>query len=176
MKKKVKDYKPAYLIIRYLILLGLTFSLPLIYLIFTPMTIYPSAKLLSLFYKIAIYENIIVINSTTFIQIIPACVAGSAYLLLLILNLSIPMKLKKRVQSILFSFILLLTINILRISVLSGWYHKNMLFFDFTHAFFWYVLSTIFVIFIWLLIIKIFSIKEIPFYTDFKYLINDIKK
>ena len=175
MKKKVK-YKPIYLVIRYLILLGLMFSLPLIYLIFTPLTIYSSSKLLSPFYKIIVHENIIVINSTTFIQIIPACVAGSAYLLLLILNLSIPMKLKKRFQSILLSLILLLAINILRIFILSIWYHNNILFFDFTHAFFWYVLSTIFVIFIWLYIIKIFSIKEIPFYTDFKSLISSIKK
>ena len=43
--------------IRYLILLALMFSLPLIYKIFTPLTIYPTSYLLKIFYQIEISQN-----------------------------------------------------------------------------------------------------------------------
>ena len=152
------------------------FTLPLIYKIMLPLTIYPVAGLLKIFYQVSIQKDIIMIGLQTPIQIISACIAGSAYLLLLILNLSVPMKTKKRIYSIALSFIILLGLNILRIFILSMLYHNNFRFFDFTHKLFWYALSTIFVIVIWFLIVKIFSIKEIPVYTDIKYLSKNIKK
>ena len=169
--------KSFLILLRYIILLGLMFTLPLIYKIFTPLTIYPSIILLKLFYNIAVNNSmdLIVINNQTFIKIISACIAGSAYLLLLILNLSIPMKLKKRIYLIFLSFFILLILNILRIFMLSVLYHNNFVFFDFTHKLFWYVLSTIFVVLIWLFIVKKYSIKEIPVYTDIKYLMRNIR-
>ncbi len=171
MKKRTP--KSYLILIRYLILLAITaLTLPLIYKIFTPLTFYPSAYLLKLSYNIAINNDIIIINAKTFIQIIPACIAGSAYLLLLILNLTIPMKLEKRIKAILLSFLILLVLNILRIFFLATLYHNGFTYFDFTHKLFWYVLSTVFVVFIWLLIVKIYKIKEIPVYTDFKYLLK----
>ena len=164
------------ILLRYIILLALMFTLPLIYKIFLPLTIYPVAGLLKIFYQVSIQKDIIMIGLQTPIQIISACIAGSAYLLLLILNLTVPMKTKKRIYSIALSFIILLGVNILRIFILSILYHNNFRFFDFTHKLFWYALSTIFVITIWFLIVKIFSIKEIPVYTDIKYLSKNIKK
>ena len=155
--------------IRYLILLGLMFTLPWIYKVFTLLTIYPVAYLLKLFYNVLIFENTLFINSQI-IQIIPACVAGSAYLLLLILNLATPMNFKKRIYSILTSFAILLLLNILRIFFLSIFYLENLPFFDFTHKLFWYALSTIFVVGIWFAEVKLFKIKEIPFYSDMKLL------
>jgi len=160
--------------IRYLILLALMFTLPLIYKIFTPLTVYPTAALLGIFYNIAISNSFIIINSKTLIQIIPACIAGSAYLLLLILNLTVPMSLKKRIYSILLSFTMLLILNILRIFILSIFYYNNNPIFNFTHKLFWYFLSTIFVITIWFSITKIFSIKQIPVYSDVKHLLKNI--
>ena len=152
------------------------FSLPLIYKIFTPLTIYPTSYLLKIFYQIEISQNLIIIKPETFIKIIPACVAGSAYLLLLILNLTIPIEIKKRIKSILLSFLILLVLNIFRILTLSIWYHEAVPFFDFTHILFWYRLSTIFVIAIWFYTVKKLKIKEIPVYTDFKFFIKNIKK
>ncbi len=160
--------------IRYLTLLALMFTLPLIYKIFTPLTIYPTATLLKLFYNVTIDNSFIVINSTTLIQIIPACIAGSAYLLLLILNLTVPMDIKKRIYSIFLSFTMLLILNILRIFILSILYYNNMPIFDLTHKLFWYFLSTIFIITIWFLITKIFSVKQIPVYSDIKHLLKNI--
>jgi len=174
--KRILGKKSFDILLRYLFLLILVvFSLPLIYRIFTPLTINVSAALLNSLYKIVVYNDIIVINSLTFIQIIPACVAGSAYLLLLILNLTVPMEFKRRIHAILLSFLILFVLNILRIFLLSILYHNNVPYVDFTHKLFWYVLSTVFVVFIWFLVVKIFSIKEIPAYTDFKYLMKKAK-
>ena len=165
-----KNYNPFSILIRYLILLGLMFSLPLIYKILTPLTIYPTIFLLKLFYQVSYLNSMIILNSKTIIYIIPACIAGSAYLLLLILNLSLPMSLKKRIRTILFSLTLLLSLNILRIFSLTILYDNSFRFFDITHKLFWYGLSTLFVILIWFYTVKKFNIKEIPIYTDIKYL------
>jgi len=177
MKTPNKTSNKIFLIpVRYLILLIAMFTLPIIYKIFTPLTIYPTATLLKIFYQVSIYEDIIIINSNTFFQIIPACIAGSAYLLLLILNLSIPLNPKKRIHSILFSFTALLILNILRIFILAIFYQNNTPLFDITHKLFWLVLSTIFVIAIWFLTIRIFSIKKIPVHSDIKTLTKNINK
>ena len=86
--------------IRYSILLFLAiFSLPVIYKIFKPLTIFPVYYLLKLSYNIQLINDYLIIGDTI-IQIIPACIAGSAYLLLIILNLSVPMKTKKRVHTL----------------------------------------------------------------------------
>ena len=158
------------IVVRYLILLALMFSLPLIYKIFTPLTIYPLTVLFKLVYgEVALYKDIIVLNSQIFVKIIPACVAGSAYLLLLILNLSVPMNPKKRIYTIILSFLLLLVFNILRIFAFSIIYSTDPSLFYLTHKIFWYFVSTIFVVAVWFLIVKIFSINEIPIYTDIKF-------
>ena len=180
MKKRVKSIKidKIYLIfIRYILLFGLIFSLSLIYKIFTPLTVYPVFWLLNLIYDyVIISQNIITIVNISPIELVPACIAGSAYLLLLILNLSVSMKLKQRIYTILFSFGTLLVLNILRIFILSIMYHSGNTFFDITHKLFWYWLSTFFVVGIWFLMVKIFSIKQIPVYSDVKYFLRSIRK
>lgn len=165
------------MIVRYIILLLSAFSLPLIYEILTPITLFSLSNLLKLFFNnISLNQNLIIINSNHFIEIIPACVAGSAYLLLLILNLSVPMNFKKRIYSLIFSFSILSVLNILRIFIFSILFYNNFLFLDFIHKFFWYVLSTVFVIGIWFFAVKIFEIKEIPVYSDLKFLIKIISR
>ncbi|MEN9626226.1 MAG: hypothetical protein RL557_554 [archaeon] len=166
--KKIKSSDTFFILIRYLIALGIIFALPVIYRIAKPLTIIPSVYLLDLFYSIQRFHDYIIIDTSTFIDIIPACIAGSAYLLLLIINLLTPMKLKKRIYTLLFSLLLLLALNILRIVIVSVWYHEKIIFFEFTHAVLWYVLSTVFVVVIWIFTIRVYTIKEIPVYTDIK--------
>ena len=173
--KKEGKNKPICLLLRYVILLGLMFTLPIIYKILTPLTIYSTGFLLKIFYQVSILGEIIVIFPDTVIQIIAPCVAGSAYLLLLILNLTLPMKLKTRVYSILFSTVLLFALNILRILFLAVLLVNSSQFFDFTHKLFWYFLSTVFVAGIWFFTAFLFRIKQIPIYSDIKYLISSIK-
>jgi exosortase/archaeosortase family protein len=163
-------------ILRYLILILVAIpNLYIFYLIFTPLTIYPIFFLLSLFYEVSLSGNVIFVKELALnLNFISSCIAGSAYYLLFILNLSISnIKIKKRISMIFYSFAILLVFNILRILILISM-HKSSLF-DITHQFFWYFLSTIFVIAIWYSELKIFKIKQIPFYNDFKFLYKQIK-
>lgn len=177
MKKEVVSDKKSFLIIlRYIILLVLVLNSYLIYKIFTPLTIYFSVIFLKLFYPVIFFGEQILINQTKIIEIIPSCVAGSAYVLLLILNLFVAMKPKQRIYSILLSFSLLFIFNILRIVVLSILLVNDFEFFYITHKLVWYILSTILVVGIWFLTIKIFKIKEIPIISDIKYFIKSIRE
>lgn len=165
------------IIVRYLILLIIgIIGLRFFYFIFSPLTIYPVYFLLNIFFNASLSSNIITINSNL-IEIIGPCIAGSAYFLLLILNFSTrDIKLKKRITLLLFSFLLLLIVNIIRIFFLSLLLISGFSFFDLAHKLFWYAGSIIFVVGIWFLSIKIFKIKKIPFYSDIIFLLKSGKK
>jgi exosortase/archaeosortase family protein len=164
--------------VRYAILIAV--ALPnfwLFYLIFTPLTIYPIYFLLSLFFETALMGNIILVSKLYPIELIGACIAGAAYYLLLILNLSVPnIKIKKRIKMILISFTALLILNLIRIFTLSLVFISGNPMFDLAHRLFWYIGSTVFVVGIWFAEVKFFKIKEIPFYSDFKNLLRLSKK
>ena len=141
-------------------------------LIFTPLTAYPVYFLLKLFFDVIFFsEMILLVENILPIELIPACIAGYAYYLLLVLNLSTPnLKAKTRIYGILFSFAALLLLNVLRIFGLSFLAMSDFVYFDVTHQLFWYLVSTLFVVVIWFAEVKIFKIKDIPFYSDIKYL------
>ena len=173
---------PLKIFIRYLIIILIAIpNLFVFYFIFTPATIYPVFGAFKiLFNEVLLNSNIFQINREFFIEIIPACIAGSAYYLLFVLNLSTPkIKIKKRIKMILFSFAFLLILNILRILILSlifVYSSATSNLFDITHKLFWYFGTTIFVVLIWFIEVKTFKIKEIPIYSDIKYLYKEIKK
>jgi len=160
------------MIIRYLILVLVAIpGFGYIYYLLSPITTYPVGFLLSLIYSVQISSGAIMIGNLALIEIIGACVAGSAYYFLLILNLSIPnVGWKKRLGMVGFSFGIFLIINILRIFLLSIMFVSGSAFFDITHKIFWYLGSTLFVILIWFLEVKVFNLKQIPFLTDLKIL------
>ena len=161
---------------RYLILIAVAIpNLYIFYLIFTPLTIYPVYFFLNLFYDASLLGNTITINFIS-IEIIQACVAGSAYYLLLILNLSTPnIKINKRIKMIFLAFLSLLILNILRIFFLSILAISGSSFFEITHIIFWYAISIVFVVGIWFTQVKNFKITQIPFYSDLKSLYKLIK-
>jgi len=168
--------------IRYLIIILIAIpNLFVFYFIFTPATIYPVFGAFKIFFKeVLLVGNTFQISNEFFIEIINACVAGSAYYLLFILNLSTPkIKIKKRIKMLLFSFAFLLGLNILRILILSlifVYLPSTSNLFDITHKLFWYFGTTIFVVLIWFIEVKTFKIKEIPVYSDIKFLYKEIKK
>jgi len=175
MKNKKEVSKIFYITLRYLVLLLIAFpNLYLFYFVFTPLTIYPVYFLLKLFFNVSLNASIIEFNSYA-IEIVKACVAGSAYYLLLILNFTTPMKLKTRIFSLLFSFSSFLLLNILRIFAFSILFIESFYFFNALHLFFWYVVSSLLVFIIWLLNIKLFKIKNIPFYADLSFLYKKAK-
>ena len=174
---KRSDKKIQNIITRYLILIATAFpNFYIFYLIFTPLTIYSSYFLLDLFFDANLFGNVISISGCFPIEIVEACVAGSAYYLLFFLNLSTPkIKIKKRIQMLSFAFSVLFLVNILRIFFLSILFIYQSKYFDITHNIFWYFVSIILVIGIWFWEIKIFKIKEIPVYSDLKFLKKQIK-
>lgn len=159
------------IVLRYLIILLIALpNLYIFYAIFTPLTIYPLYYLLKIFFDVSLSDSVLLLNGFQ-IAIINACIAGSAYYLLFALNLSIPsINLKKRAKMLLFSFLSLLILNIIRIFafILLLFYGASL--FDLTHKFFWYFVSTILVVLIWFAEVKLFKIKQIPVYSDLKYL------
>ncbi len=178
--KKIKKRLSIYnIIIRYLILIlaGIP-NLWIFYFIFTPLTIYPVYFLTSLFFDVSLLsKDILLINREIPIELIKACIAGAAYYLLLILNLSVPkIKFNERIKMIFFAFSFFLIINILRIFLLILIFMKGYSFFDEVHLLFWYLLSIAFVIAIWFIEVKIFKIKEIPVYSDLKFIFKFKKK
>ncbi len=171
-----RDVNLLKIFVRYLILLLIgVLGLNLFYIVFSPLTIFPVYFILNIFFDALLFGNKIVISVFS-IEVINACVIGSAYSLLLILNLSVPnMKLKKRIYAILFSFMALLLINIFRIVLLSVLFVTNSPYFDATHKLFWYAGSIIFIVAIWFAEVKIFKMKDIPFYTDIKSFLKNIR-
>ena len=164
-----------YLFIRYLIivLVGL-FGINLIYTVFTPLTIYPSLWILKLFYNLNMENNTLILGRYS-INIISACIAGAAYYLLLILNLSTPMKTKTRVNSLVFSVIFFLAFNIIRLVIFASLFFAGYSYFDLAHKAVWYLGSTIFVVALWFLNVSLFKIKSVPAYTDLKNLFGNIR-
>lgn len=159
------------MILRYAILLLASVKQFYIFLlIFTPLTIYFSYFLLNIFYDVSILNNILLVNGVAF-EFIEACIAPAAFFLLFALNLSIPkIKIKKRIRMIVFSLLVLLILNVLRILILVPMYFSGTDLFEATHRLFWYGLSTLFVVGIWLFEVKLYNLRNIPFYTDLKYL------
>ena len=154
-------------------------------LILNPLTSYPIEFLLRFIYPdVSLISPASLVNDPLIqgtmlnqpIELISACIAVSAYILLLILNLSIRLDIKKRILSILFSFSSLLILNILRIFILILLNASQNPYFGLVHELFWLILGTISVILIWFLEVKIFNIKEIPFYTDIMNIYINIKR
>lgn len=181
MKKRAKKSGIGFIqsiIIRYAILL--IAALPnfwIFYFIFTPLTLYPVYFILSLFFDSTLLGNVIFLgNYPSPIEIVNACVAGSAYYLLLIFNLSVPnIKFSKRIKMICFAFSSFLIINIVRIVLLSIIFVLKPDIFDISHKLSWYVGSIILVVGIWFIEVKKFKIKDIPFYSDVKSISKYIK-
>ena len=162
------------IIIRYLVALLIAFpNLYLFYWIFTPLTVNLSSLFLSPFYSISTIGNTLIIDSLS-IELIPACIAGSAYYLLVILNLLTPMSFKTRAKSLLFLTLTFLIINSIRITIFSVLALNNYSYFDLAHKLVWTLGSTIFVIILWFSSTIIFKIDKIPIYTDIRRIINAI--
>ncbi len=163
--------------LRYALALVLSFKeLYIFYLIFTPLTLYLSLFILKLFYEVSITGNLLLVNGSS-LEFVRACVAGGAYYLLLALNLTTPhIKAVKRVKIFLFTSLLLLAMNVLRVVILSSLFIQSSIYFEITHKIFWFFVSTLYVLLIWILAVRIFRIKDIPVYSDFLSLWKSVRK
>ena len=189
-------------LLRYFILLILGIgNLFIFYTILTPLTVYPILTVIDNIYGADLLRgdvtkacdllaninapnfitNAACMNTTIFFKgyfasIIPACIAGSAYYLLLILNLTTPMEKRKRFYNLIFIIFSFLILNIIRIITFAIIFaNKGFEIFNLAHAATWYFGSTVLVILIWFLGVMLFKIKSVPIYTDVKIIINQIR-
>lgn len=165
-----------FLLIRYIFLVAVSFpDLRLIYAIFTPITIYPLFWIIKMLDPVSsLLNNNLLLFKGNFIEIIPACIAGAAYFLLLILNLSTPMHPIKRAKSLIFLCLSFLVLNIIRIVIFSLLFIEGYKYFDITHQLVWHFGSTIMIVLLWFANVWLFDIRAIPIYTDIKHIFMDI--
>lgn len=169
-----KQKEILYLFLRYVIifLAGLG-NLWIFYKLFTLPTLYVVSFVFSIFTQSSVIGNSIVLSFVN-ITLIPACIAGAAYYLLFILLFATPrIGLKQRVLALLFMFASLLVLNSARIITLA--LINKAAYFESIHLIFWYAVSTVFVVIVWLLTVKIFKIRKIPIYNDVRYLLSFTK-
>jgi exosortase/archaeosortase family protein len=166
-------------LIRYSLLLIIALSgLSLIYFIFEPLTKYPVYFLFNSIYDILVAPgNVIIFEYYDIsLEIVGGCIAGSAYFLLLMLNLSTPnIKFSKRMKLLGFSFLIFLTFNILRIFIIGVLFLNDFQWAEFIHKSLWYFGSIVLIIIIWFYQVKKFKISKIPFYSDVKLILKSIK-
>jgi exosortase/archaeosortase family protein len=148
-----------------------------IYLIFTPLTIYPLFAILSLFYpQISLQGATLVLNDITAISLVPACIAGAAYYLLLVINFATPMAFKTRIKSISFLILSFLFLNIIRLVIFIALFINGYQYFDIAHKLTWYFGSTLLVVLLWFVNVCFFKIKAIPAYSDIISLLKESQK
>lgn len=169
MKNKFQLILLRYLII---VLFGLS-NLWLIYLIASPLTIYASLFTFNLIGNAQLTGNTIQFADFSII-LTNACIAGAAYYLLLLLNLTTPMPLKTRLKVLAFSIIAFFILNIIRIITFAYLYSSSFSLAETAHKLTWYLGSTFFVVLIWFSSVKLFKIKEIPVYSDIKRILESI--
>lgn len=172
MKKKHLDIILRYALILIVLFMGVNFS----YFIFSEPTVNLSYYLIKSVHNSAVLLGADIFIEGKIISIVGACIAGSAYLLLFVLNLSIPnITIEKRIYMVLGSFLIFFLLNILRIFYLAVLYINESAHFDFSHKVLWYFGSTIMIVLLWFLEVWIFRIKEIPIYSDVKEIFKIIK-
>ena len=176
IKEKNSNKNIIHLCLRYIILLIIALNLNIIYEVFIPLTLYLSNFLINIFYQDSYISNSSIFIGNLEISLISACIAGSAYLLLIILNLSTEMKFKTRLKALSFTIFFFLIINCIRIAFLTYLLKTGINYFDFAHKLSWYLGSTLFLVIIWFTSVKLFKIDKIPVFTDVKYLISEINK
>ena len=170
MKKEIQ-----FIILRYiLILLAGLGNLYLFYKVLTPLTIKTISAILSTQGEVFVKGASIITENIT-ILLVPACIAGAAFYLLFILIFSTPnIKPIKRIKILIYSFATLFILNIARIILL--FLVLNQPYFETIHWIFWHLVSTIFVVGIWISAVYIFKIKSIPIYDDVRYILKAIRK
>lgn len=157
-----------------LLALGLSALAPLYWLI-TPFTVYAVAGVLGLFGTTTILAETTIVFQGAYIALIPACIAGAAYYLLLICAFTLPLSWAQRFKLIGISWGLFFIGNILRILLATYFITSNQTLFDLTHALFWYAGSMLLVIACWFVTAFYYKVEEIPILTDIQQLLKAVR-
>jgi len=170
VKKNILHIFTRYIIV---LVLGLG-NLYIYYKLLTPITVGTVNLFLSISRETLVIGNMIHFTNLTAIEIIPACVAGSAFYLLTILIFTSPgIKPCKRLKILVYSFLTLFILNVLRMVLLANITSLNS--FDAIHWILWNFVSVIMVVGIWVIMAFRYNVRTVPVYTDLKYLVYLIK-
>ncbi len=128
-------------------------------------------------YGIITQGDLIKIGDYT-LKFVTACTATSAYYLLSILILlTKDISLKKGIKAFLVGALLILLMNLARIDILLiVLIEKGINMFESLHILFWEVISSLYVVGVWIFLTKKFRIKTIPVLSDMKELYRKAKK
>ena len=152
------------------------FGILIINKIFGPITFYLSYLALQYYSPQIISSTSFIINNIK-LNFIPACIASGAYLLLMILTLTTELEFKKALKVIAQGFLLILIANLIRITLLILLLINNYSnLFETLHMLIWKLLSTVFVVLLWIFLTKVNKINNIPIYTDFKKVVEILKE
>ena len=145
-------------------------------LLFSQVTIYINYLLL-INYNPIIAGNFLIIKGNLF-EFAEACIVPYAYYFFWILALlTKDIEIKTRIKIIIYGFLLIFAMNLIRIFILITLaVNYGFFWFNLIHMFFWKFLSGLYVALIWILLVKIYKIKSIPIYDDFKTLYKLIHK
>ena len=126
---------------------------------------------LKLLYNANIADNVIYLGEKS-IEYVEACGAVGAYVFLgLLILLTRNINFKKGLKMFFIGAILILFANIIRIDILAYLLIKNDInMFITLHLFTWKILSGVYVALVWIFLVKMYDIKEIPLWSDFKHL------
>lgn len=138
--------------------------------LFTQVTIYTVYYLLHYFNPIMI-SNLLIVKTSKF-EFVDACIVPYAYYFFWVLCLfTKDIILKTRIKMIVYGFAMIFVMNILRI-IFVIWLDINygLIWFNIIHMFIWHFISGVYVALVWIILVKIYKIKSIPFYSDIKEL------
>ncbi len=164
------------LFLRLILALVIAFSYKVLYLIIAPMTFYFSYLMLKPFYHPEILEGAMRVDSTI-LNFVPACYALLAYLLLaLLIVFTKDIGLVKGVKMFVLGSFIILVANLIRIFIIVFvLVEKGVNYFNTLHLVTWKIISTVFVVVLWILLCKEFKVKTIPVYSDLKALVSKMK-
>ncbi|HII16211.1 MAG TPA: pacearchaeosortase [Nanoarchaeota archaeon] len=172
-----KDSYARELALRLLTAFAVGISYNLFYMVLSPVTLYLSYFFFSLFHPMSALAGSAIQTQTASFELIPACVATAAYVLLaFLILLTKDISPADRLQMFVYGSLGLLAFNILRIELLLLTYFRLNASFDALHLFVWKFMSTAFVVVLWLALARIYRVKSIPVYSDFVHIAGMIRK
>ena len=128
-------------------------------------------------YDISINGDLIEIGEHT-LRFVAACTATSAYYLLTILILlTKDIKLRRGIKMLVTGALLILLMNVVRIDILLiALMEKGINMFESLHIIFWEFVSSLYVVGVWIFLIRKFKVKTIPAVSDIKELYKKTRR
>ncbi|MEK6974313.1 MAG: pacearchaeosortase [Nanoarchaeota archaeon] len=120
-------------------------------------------------------EKLLLVNGIS-LEFVKACIATSAYYLLALLILTTKgISLKKSIKMFLIGSLLIYLMNVLRITlIILVIINFGLDWFNIVHMTFWLIISSIYVLLVWIFLIRFYKIKTIPIYSDAVFLIKSL--